>query len=80
MGSGGYIGNIRYQNTRSFNNYINEKYMLEINKIDIDEKISNEFILGLRKIKGINKLEFMNKYNKDIYSIESVKKLVKENK
>ena len=80
MGSGGYIGNTRYQNTRSFNNYINEKYMLEINKIDIDEKISNEFILGLRKIKGINKLEFMNKYNKDIYSIESVKKLVKENK
>lgn len=80
LGSGGYIGNIRYQNTRSFNNYINGKYMLERNEIDIDEKISNEFILGLRKIKGINKLEFMNKYNKDIYSIECVKKLVKENK
>ena len=80
MGAGGYIDGVRYQNTRSFNNYINGKYILESNKLTIEEKISNEFILGLRKIDGINKLDFLKKYNKDIYSIESVKKLIKENK
>ena len=80
MGASGYIDNIRYDNTRSFNNYINGIYIKESHKLDINETIENEFILGLRKINGINKEEFKNKYNKNIKEIEIVKKLLKEGK
>lgn len=80
LGASGYIDNIRYDNTRSFNKYLNGEYIKESHKLNINETIENEFILGLRKIKGINKKEFKNKYNKDIKNIEIVNKLLSENK
>lgn len=80
IGASGYINGIRYDNTRSFNNYIRGKYILESNKLNKDEIISNEFILGLRKINGINKIEFYEKYGIDIYKVKNVKKLVEAGK
>lgn len=78
LGASGYIDNIRYDNTRSYNNYINGKYTLEKHELDLNEVISNEFILGLRKIDGIDVNNFYNKYNIDITSIDVVKQLLKE--
>lgn len=78
LGASGYIDNIRYDNTRSYNNYINGKYTLEKHELDLNEIISNEFILGLRKIDGIDVNNFYNKYNIDITSIGVVKQLLKE--
>lgn len=80
LGASGYIDNIRYDNTKSYNNYINGKYILEEHELDLNETISNEFILGLRKIDGIDILDFYKKYNIDITSIDIVKQLIKENK
>ena len=80
LGAGGYIDNNRYLNTRNINDYIKGNYRLEENILSINEVIENEFILGLRKLKGINKLEFKNKYNIDINSIDIVSKLINENK
>ena len=80
IGASGYINNIRYDNTKSYQNYINGRYILEKHKLDLNEKISNEFILGLRKIDGIDINNFYRKYNLDITNIEIVKKLIKENK
>ena len=80
IGASGYINNVRYDNTKSYKNYINGKYILEKHKLDLNEKISNEFILGLRKIDGIDINEFYKKYNMDIISIDVVKKMVNEGK
>ena len=80
LGASGYIDNVRYDNTRSFNKYLNGEYIKEEHKLDIEETIENEFILGLRKINGINKEIFKTKYNKNIKEIEIVNKLLKENK
>lgn len=80
LGTSGYIGDIRYTNTRSINNYFNGNYVLESHELDNDEILSNEFILGLRLIDGIDCLEFKKKYNLDILSISKIAKLVKENK
>lgn len=80
MGASGYIDNIRYDNTRSINEYFRGNYILDQHKLDLKEIIENEFILGLRKIEGINKKDFFNKYNIDIKSIDIVNKLLKENK
>ena len=80
LGASGYIDNIRYDNTRSYNNYINGDYVLEKHELDLNETISNEFILGLRKVDGIDINEFYKKYNIEITSIDIVKQLLKENK
>ena len=79
LGASGYIDNIRYENTRSFNKYLSGEYVKESHKLDLNEIIENEFILGLRKINGINKEIFKNKYNKDIKNIEVVNKLLECN-
>jgi len=80
IGASGYIDNIRYDNTKSYKNYIKGDYRLNSNKLDTNETIENEFILGFRKIEGININEFKEKYNMDILSIPVVKKLLNENK
>lgn len=80
LGASGYIGNIRYDNTRNIAEYLKGKYIKESINIDINTKIENEFILGLRKIKGINKQDFYNKYKLNIKDIEVVQKLLKEEK
>lgn len=80
IGASGYINSIRYDNTRSINKYLSGNYEFESHKLDIKEQIENEFILGFRKINGINKNDFKSKYNIDIKSIEIVNKLLIENK
>ena len=44
------------------------------------EKIENEFILGFRKIDGINIEKFNQKYNIDLDSLKMVSKLINEGK
>ena len=80
LGSSGYIDSVRYDNTKSLNKYLNGDYINESHKLDIKEKIEDEFILGLRKIKGINKKDFKLKYDKNIKEIEVVNKLLGSNK
>ena len=76
IGASGYIDSIRYTNTKSFNKYLSGNYIYEQNKLNISEKLENEFILGLRKIKGIDKKIFSLKYDKDVKEIGAVNKLL----
>jgi len=80
LGSTGYDGKYRYTNTRSINNYLNNNWLLEKEEISFNEKIENEFILGFRKMDGINIKEFKNKYNIDINNIDVISELIKQNK
>ena len=80
LGASGYTNNVRYDNTRNIHEYLNGKQVKENINVDINMKIENEFILGLRKLEGINKKDFYNKYNLDIENIEIINKLLKENK
>ena len=77
-GASGYIGNIRYDNTRSLNKYINGLYRLNEDILDKNTIIENEFILGLRKIKGINIYDFNLKYGNIFNSV--VKEKIEEGK
>lgn len=80
VGATGYIDNIRYDNTRSITKYISGKYKGEINNLSYNEKVENAFILGFRKIDGINITDFITKYGFNPIKLDIVKKLVKENK
>ena len=78
LGAGGYLNNYRYENTRSLNNYLKSNYKLNIQKLSISEEIQNELILGFRKIKGINKNKFKEKYKINIKDINQIKKLLEK--
>ena len=43
-----------------------------------EDKIRYELILGFRKIEGINKKEFCNKYNIDIHNLYNINELLKK--
>lgn len=80
LGASGYIDNIRYTNTRSINNYLKGNYRYNEEILTKNNIIENEFILGFRKLKGININDFKLKYNIDINNIDIVTRLIKENK
>lgn len=78
LGASGYIDNIRYTNTRSINNYLKGNYKLEKNFITNEVSMENEMILGLRKIEGVNKEKFFNKYHVHIENVFEIDKLIKD--
>ena len=79
-GASSYIGDYRYNNSKNIINYLNKIYNKESEKIDKDEKIRLELILGFRKINGISMSNFKKKYNLDIMNLYNIKELVDENK
>ena len=78
LGASGYVDNVRYENTKSLNEYLKGNYILEKNELSLEETIQNEFILGLRKIKGINKENFYKKYKINIKELPKIKTLLNE--
>ena len=79
LGASGYVNKKRYSNTRSLNNYFNGKILYE--KIDIDKNLDMEYemILGLRKLKGVNKDSFYKKFNCHIDEVFDIIDLVNKN-
>lgn len=80
LGASGYIDNIRYENTRSINFYLKGRYVLNSHYVKLQEKLENEFILGFRKIDGINKMDFYMKYKKNLVDFDIIKKMLDDNK
>lgn len=80
LSASGYIDNIRYTNTRNINKYINGEYVYEKEILSLNEIIENEFILGLRKLQGVNIIKLKDKYNLDITNLDFITKLVNDNK
>ncbi len=83
LGASGYLNGIRYDNTRSINYYLNGKRHIYEEELSKDDQMDYEMILGLRKLIGVNKSDFYNKYNvniKDIYNIDELikNKLIEE--
>ena len=79
-GASGYINSKRYDNTRNIQKYLQGKFIDNIYDVSLNEQIENEFMLGFRKIKGINKNAFLKKYNFSITDFSQIKKLILENK
>lgn len=80
LGAVSYINHQRITNTLNFSKYLEGNYYQEIINEDEELRISNEFILGLRKIEGIDVDIFYEKYQKNILEIPQVKELIAEKK
>lgn len=76
MGAVSYLDYYRISNSLSLSKYLAGEY---INNKEFEDKhlrMSNEFILGLRKKKGISMIEFKNKYGLEVLEYPQVKELV----
>ncbi len=80
LGASGYIPEIRYTNTRNLTKYCNGEFCFNQEKIDFKTKMENEMILGLRKLEGVNLIQFKQKYGKEMDSIFPIRQLQKEGK
>lgn len=80
LGASGYIKNIRYENTRSINEYLNGTTILESHELTPLETMQNEMILGLRKTEGVHEETFYKKYQKKIEDVFPIAPLLKEQK
>ena len=69
LGAHGYINNMRYENTRNFNKYLNEEYRLNELLISTQEEMENELILGLRKLKGVSVSEFEERFGISMFKM-----------
>ncbi len=74
----GYINNIRYENTKNMNNYIDKLYKKEELFLSKKEDMENYVMLGLRKLKGINIKEFFDLYDENIQDIFNIQQLLSE--
>jgi oxygen-independent coproporphyrinogen-3 oxidase len=74
LGASGYLEGYRYDNTRSLNSYLEGHYITNVTKINDNDKLKYELMLGFRKIKGINKEEFHNKYNMNLKDMLNIRK------
>ena len=79
LSASGYLENYRYDNTKNLRKYLNGEYIENITKISEEDKLKYELILGFRKINGINKNQFKNKFGIDIYDVDNIKELLNNN-
>ena len=69
LGASSYIENRRTTNTRSLNNYMEERYPKEIEYLDKYDTMEYEVILNLRKKDGIDLIKFKDKYDIDLINV-----------
>ena len=76
LSASGYIGDIRYTNTRNLDKY---PFVKEEEYLNNKDKMTYFMILGLRKIEGISIKKFKELFNKDIYEVYNIKDLLNKN-
>jgi oxygen-independent coproporphyrinogen-3 oxidase len=75
LGAASFIGNVRYDNTRSLNRYLKGNHKLNKEILTERQMMEYEMILGLRLIKGIDKNNFFHKFGKKVEEVFPIQKL-----
>ena len=78
LGSVSYIDNYRITNTRNINKYNDGIYISNKEYENENIRMSNDMILGLRKLNGVSISNFYNKYKKDIREVFNIEDLIKD--
>jgi len=78
LGASGYLHEVRYENTKNINKYLDGKYINKRELVSIEDEKKNKLMLGLRLLKGINLNEWFLKYHENLEVNENIKKLIKE--
>lgn len=78
LGAHGFIGNVRYENTKNIINYIKGNYRLKEEVLSKKDDMDNQVMLGFRLLKGINLQTFFDKYEINFQDAYDVKQLLKD--
>ena len=80
LSSSGYLGQVRYEHTRSINKYLNHDYIKEdgIEYLSTKDKVYYEVIMNLRTKEGIDLELFKERYNNSLDYYYNYKDLVKD--
>lgn len=78
LGAHGYIHGVRYENTRSINNYLEGKFLLREEMLSKEDKMYNELMLGFRKMGGISLKEFFIKYEVNMQEAFDLREVLRE--
>lgn len=78
LGACGYLHEVRYENTRNINKYLEGNYISKRELVSIEDEKKNKLMLGLRLLKGINLNEWFLKYHENLETNENIQKLIKE--
>jgi oxygen-independent coproporphyrinogen-3 oxidase len=81
LGASGYVNGIRYQNTRSLNDYLNHKFTLNHEAVSLKDQEFEYIMLNLRTNSGIDILEYNNKFKRDFLKFyqSEIESLTKNN-
>ena len=81
LSAAGYIGEVRYEKTRSINKYFKQDYIKKngIEYLSIKDKVYYEIITNLRTKEGINLKKFKDKYKHSLDYYYNYKELLSNN-
>lgn len=78
-GASGYIGNERYDNTKSITKYLKGETTQNTTKLTVEDEMFEVVMLGLRLVDGINLCEFKERFQKDIFEVFDLKRFIDMN-
>ena len=78
LSSCSYIDNVRIVNTKNLSKYLDGEYIATSLIEDINVRMENEVMLGLRKFKGINLDVFRGKYKRDLMDVFNTDDLIRD--
>ena len=76
LGAVSYINNYRISNTRNLSKYLECNYIDNKKYEDKSLRMSNTLILGLRKISGINVMNFNKKFDCNLLDLYNIRELI----
>jgi oxygen-independent coproporphyrinogen-3 oxidase len=78
MGASGYIHGVRYENTKTLNDYFEGKWVKSQEMLGKEDIMYNELMLGFRKMEGINLREFYDKYKVNMQEVFDLREVLRE--
>ncbi len=76
LGAVSYLDWERINNTRNFSKYVKNLNIYDIIKEDLDTRMDNEIMLGLRMRRGVSRRKFRERYDRDIDEVYEIEGLV----
>ena len=78
MGASGYIHGVRYENTKTLNDYFASKWVKTQDILSKDDIMYNELMLGFRKMEGISLRKFYERYSVNLQDAFDLREVLRE--
>ena len=78
MGASGYIHGVRYENTKTLNDYFEGRWIKSQDILSKEDIMYNELMLGFRKMEGISLRGFYDKYKINMQEAFDLNEVLKE--